>query len=260
MATMNGVTVGKKPIRVNWAHQKNASSTVASLTGSIAEGGKIGAYSSSAIFVPPTKPSLNYNQVLNQASAYHTTVYVGGIPPNCTIDMLTPVFQPYGHLVDIRVTPERGFAFVRYDSHENAATAISYVHGLVLNGCKLKLSWGKDKAADALYAKQQLEVTTPASSATSPNSYYGANAMQSAGYQSYYGGMAMPAYNGYDQATAYYYACYDPQWKEYYEKTYGPMPANNQQQVAQAQPQGQAQQQQGQQSQYQAQGNNNNGN
>lgn len=40
---------------------------------------------------------------------------------------------------------DRGFAFVKLDTHENAANAIINLTGTPVHGRQLKCSWGKDR-------------------------------------------------------------------------------------------------------------------
>jgi nucleolysin TIA-1/TIAR len=40
---------------------------------------------------------------------------------------------------------DRGFAFVKLDSHENAAMAIVQLQGQLVHGRPVKCSWGKDR-------------------------------------------------------------------------------------------------------------------
>eukprot|EP00158_Paraphelidium_tribonemae_P002001 Partr_v1_DN25028_c0_g1_i1_m51037 putative Tia1 cytotoxic granule-associated RNA binding len=215
---MNGLQLGSKNIRVNWANQRNATSASAGANaggGTGSTGGMVsassfpassGTYSSTAAFIAPTRPSLNYNFVSKQTSQMHTTIYIGNVPAGVTIDMLQPVFAPYGFVLDVKVNPERGFAFVKMDSHENAATAICWVNGVVLNGSKLKCAWGKDRAADSISAQAGYGASVPA---TPPHQqqpqqqhqqYYGY------GYQGY------PA--GYEQYYNQYYAQYYQQQQQ----------------------------------------------
>ena len=218
LAQQQGRMLGSKPIRLNWAHQKNgmaAAENVQAVSGS-------GMYSSAAAFEHPKKPALNYNQVVTQASQLNTTIYIGNVPPNTTFDMLQPVFQAYGYVQDIKVHADRGFAFVKMDTHENAAMAICYLTGAFFNGAKLKVSWGKDKAADlaaAAYVQPQQQFYSYAG--------YG----YAGGYPAY---GAMPnQYYGYNQQAAY-----DPStYAAYYQQYQAAMEAAAQQQQQQQQQQ-----------------------
>lgn len=80
-----------------------------------------------------------------QSSAFNTTIYVGNLVPFVTQADLIPLFQGFGYIVEIRMQPDRGFAFIKLDSHENAANAIVNLQGTMVHGRGLKCSWGKDR-------------------------------------------------------------------------------------------------------------------
>jgi nucleolysin TIA-1/TIAR len=65
---MQGVVVGSRPIRLNWASQKSETAT----TGNRYHKG--GANES----------ALDYNQVVLQTGSYNTTVYIGNLNPATT--------------------------------------------------------------------------------------------------------------------------------------------------------------------------------
>lgn len=82
--------------------------------------------------------------MINQAPAHNTTVYVGNLVPYATQADLAPLFQSIGHVFEIRLQADRGFAFVKYATHELAASAIVNLNGTMVHGRPLKLSWGKE--------------------------------------------------------------------------------------------------------------------
>ncbi|GAA5953872.1 hypothetical protein JCM21900_005497 [Sporobolomyces salmonicolor] len=142
IATMNGEWLGSRAIRVNWANQKNTAASGApgatggsGMTSSMASGG--GGYGGA-----PT----SYEAVLAQAPSFNTTIYVGNLVPYATQADLIPLFQGFGYIVEIRLQADRGFAFVKLDSHENAANAIVNLTGTMVHGRGLKCSWGKDRS------------------------------------------------------------------------------------------------------------------
>jgi len=92
---------------------------------------------------------LSYETVLQQSSLYNTTVYVGNLVPYATQADLLPLFQTIGYVAEIRMQADRGFAFVKLDTHENAALAIVQLQGQIVHGRPIKCSWGKDKTSDA---------------------------------------------------------------------------------------------------------------
>lgn len=154
MAQMNGAMVGSKPIRLNWAHQRNNPNTAAAAASIAPLPSGSGTYSGAASFEHPKRPTLNYNTVIGQSSPFNTTVYIGNLPHGTPSDMMVPLFQPYGYINDIKLHSDRGYAFVKLDTHENAAMAICYLSGAVFNGSRLKISWGKDKQAEATAGPQ----------------------------------------------------------------------------------------------------------
>jgi nucleolysin TIA-1/TIAR len=142
IATMNGEWLGSRAIRVNWANQKTQGSPAVGMSprpGGAAQG---------------TAPApinfqggpLTYESVVQQTPAFNTTVYVGNLVPYCTQADLIPLFQSIGYLSEIRMQSDRGFAFVKLDTHEHAAMAIVQLQGQMVHGRPIKCSWGKDRA------------------------------------------------------------------------------------------------------------------
>ncbi|KAI8067620.1 uncharacterized protein B0P05DRAFT_552276 [Gilbertella persicaria] len=124
IASMNGELLGSRNIRVNWATQKTQLDT------------------------PPPRPGqqLPYETVVQQTPPYVTSVYVGNLPPNVSdIDLVAP-FQRFGFIQEVKLQADKGFAFIKYDTHQNAANAIVHLQGASINGREVKLSWGKDRA------------------------------------------------------------------------------------------------------------------
>jgi nucleolysin TIA-1/TIAR len=57
--------------------------------------------------------------------------------------------QGYGYIVEIRMQADRGFAFVKLDTHEHAAQAICNLQNYQVHGRPIKCSWGKDREGGA---------------------------------------------------------------------------------------------------------------
>ncbi|CAG8573466.1 9686_t:CDS:10 [Dentiscutata heterogama] len=132
IATMNGEWLGSRAIRCNWANQK----------------GQPGPGSTSDRQGSTQTPQLSYEIVVAQTPHYNSTVYVGNLPPYTTQDHLIPYFQSFGYIIEVRMQADRGFAFVKLDSHENAANAIVNLQNTNINGRIIKCSWGKDRAPE----------------------------------------------------------------------------------------------------------------
>ncbi|KAG0053225.1 hypothetical protein BGZ83_001463 [Gryganskiella cystojenkinii] len=125
--TMNGQTLGNRPVRCNWASQRGMPGPAF---------GHQGMHGNS------------FKMVVGQAPHFNTTVYIGNLPPQTTQEDLMPFFQPFGFVVDMRLQADRGFAFVKLETHEKAANAIVRLAGTMINGRPAKLSWGKDRTAE----------------------------------------------------------------------------------------------------------------
>ncbi|KAI4183835.1 MAG: hypothetical protein L6R41_005158 [Letrouitia leprolyta] len=142
LSSMDGEWLGSRAIRCNWANQKGQPSISQQ-------------QAMSAIGMTPTTPFghhhfpthgvQSYEMVVQQTPQWQTTCYVGNLTPYTSQNDLVPLFQNYGYVVETRFQSDRGFAFVKMDTHENAAMAICQLSGYSVNGRPLKCSWGKDR-------------------------------------------------------------------------------------------------------------------
>ncbi|CAB5390236.1 unnamed protein product [Rhizophagus irregularis] len=135
IATMNGEWLGSRAIRCNWANQKGQPGP-GSTTSERQAGNSTQA------------PQLSYEIVVAQTPHYNSTVYVGNLTPSTTQEHLMPYFQQFGYIIEVRMQADRGFAFVKLDTHENAASAIVNLQNTNINGRIIKCSWGKDRAPE----------------------------------------------------------------------------------------------------------------
>ncbi|KAG7264231.1 hypothetical protein CRUP_022236 [Coryphaenoides rupestris] len=120
---MGGQWLGGRQIRTNWATRK----PVAPKT----------SHESS------TK-QLSFDEVVNQSSLSNCTVYCGGVTTGLTEDTMKQTFGPFGQIMEIRFFPDKGYSFVRFNSHEEAAHAIVSVNGTSVEGYVVKCYWGKE--------------------------------------------------------------------------------------------------------------------
>lgn len=142
LSSMDGEWLGSRAIRCNWANQKGQPSISQQ-------------QAMTAIGMTPTTPFghhhfpthgvQSYDMVVQQTPQWQTTCYVGNLTPYTTQNDLVPLFQNFGYVVETRFQSDRGFAFVKMDTHENAAMAICQLSGYNVNGRPLKCSWGKDR-------------------------------------------------------------------------------------------------------------------
>ncbi|KAF3806435.1 Oligouridylate-binding protein 1 [Colletotrichum gloeosporioides] len=142
LSSMDGEWLGSRAIRCNWANQKGQPSIAQQ-------------QAMQAMGLTPTTPFghhqfpahgvASYEVVLAQTPSWQTTCYVGNLTPYTTPNDVVPLFQNFGYVVESRFQADRGFAFIKMDSHESAAMAICQMNGYNVNGRPLKCSWGKDK-------------------------------------------------------------------------------------------------------------------
>lgn len=87
----------------------------------------------------PTGAS-SYHVIVSQTPQWQTTCYVGNLTPYTTQNDLVPLFQNFGYVTETRFQSDRGFAFVKMDSHEGAAKAICELNNYIVNGRPLRCS------------------------------------------------------------------------------------------------------------------------
>lgn len=107
---------------------------------------------------------LTYDVVVQQAPPSNSTIYVGNLSPSTQISDLVPLFQGFGYIVETRLQAEKGYAFIKLDTHQNAATAIVNMNGTTVNGRPIKCAWGRDKLGSdtSIIASQANEMASAA--------------------------------------------------------------------------------------------------
>ncbi|XP_062091186.1 oligouridylate-binding protein 1-like [Humulus lupulus] len=133
---LNGKWLGSRQIRCNWAtkgsttnedKQISDSKSVVELTNGSSEDGQEIASEDA----PENNPQ-------------YTTVYVGNLAPEVTSVDLHRHFHALGAgtIEDVRVQRDKGFGFVRFTTHSEAAMAIQLGNARMLYGKTIKCSWG----------------------------------------------------------------------------------------------------------------------
>lgn len=86
----------------------------------------------------------NSNEEAPENNQAYTTVYVGNLSHEVTQAELHSQFHALGAGVieEVRVQRDKGFGFVRYNTHEEAALAIQMANGRIIHGKSMKCSWG----------------------------------------------------------------------------------------------------------------------
>ncbi|RAL42689.1 hypothetical protein DM860_009196 [Cuscuta australis] len=133
---LNGKWLGSRQIRCNWATKSAGSSeekqmsdakSVVELTNGSSDDG-----------------AEKTNEDAPENNPQYTTVYVGNLSPEVTSVDLHRLFHSFGAGVieDVRVQRDKGFGFVRYSSHDDAARAIQLGNARILFTKPIKCSWG----------------------------------------------------------------------------------------------------------------------
>lgn len=135
--SMDGEWLGSRAIRCNWANQKGQPS-ISQQQAMAAMGMTPTTPFGHHHF--PTQGIQSYEMVVQQTPQWQTTCYVGNLTPYTSQGDLVPLFQNFGYVLETRLQADRGFAFVKMDTHENAAMAICQLNGYQVNGRPLKCS------------------------------------------------------------------------------------------------------------------------
>ncbi|KAL5417089.1 hypothetical protein PMIN04_007865 [Paraphaeosphaeria minitans] len=139
LSSMDGEWLGSRAIRCNWANQKgqpSISQQQAMASMGMAPTTPFGHHHF------PTHGVQSYDMVVQQTPQWQTTCYVGNLTPYTSQSDLVPLFQNFGYVTETRFQSDRGFAFIKMDTHENAAMAICQLNGYNVNGRPLKCSVG----------------------------------------------------------------------------------------------------------------------
>ncbi|ORY69921.1 uncharacterized protein BCR38DRAFT_332089 [Pseudomassariella vexata] len=196
LSSMDGEWLGSRAIRCNWANQKGQPSIAQQ-------------QAMSAMGMTPTTPYghhhfpthgvQSYDMIVNQTPQWQTTCYVGNLTPYTTQNDLVPLFSNFGFVTESRFQADRGFAFIKMDSHENAAMAICQLNGYNVNGRPLKCSWGKDKTPSQNSAFDPAQQAYSPQSAQAPGGYPGTPSTYFPQYGGPYSGQygaQQPGYGG----------------------------------------------------------------
>ncbi|KAL0410393.1 UNVERIFIED_CONTAM: Oligouridylate-binding protein 1 [Sesamum latifolium] len=132
---LTGKWLGSRQIRCNWAtkgagnddQQSSDSKNIVELTNGTSEEGQE-----------------KRNDDAPENNPQYTTVYVGNLAPEVTSVDLHRHFHALGVGVieDVRIQRDKGFGFVRYSTHAEAARAIQMGNARILFGKPVKCSWG----------------------------------------------------------------------------------------------------------------------
>ncbi|XP_073388415.1 oligouridylate-binding protein 1 isoform X8 [Physcomitrium patens] len=151
ISEMTGKWLGTRPIRCNWAAKTNntiqadeSKLTTRGLTVNCKVDQRVGLQSPIGQDVRSEDRQDSSAGDGPEINSQYTTVYVGNLSQQITQAELHRQFHSLGAGVieDVRVQKEKGFGFVRYRTHAEAAFAIQAANGRVIWGKSLKCSWG----------------------------------------------------------------------------------------------------------------------
>lgn len=134
---LSGKWLGSRQIRCNWA-TKNSGEDRQSDDNQNA----VGLTNGSATNADEDKD--NSNDEAPENNPAYTTVYVGNLAHEVTQAELHRQFHTLGAGVieEVRIQRDKGFGFVRYHTHKEAALAIQMANGRIVCGKSMKCSWG----------------------------------------------------------------------------------------------------------------------
>ncbi|XP_030371621.1 nucleolysin TIAR isoform X2 [Scaptodrosophila lebanonensis] len=146
---MNGQWIGSRSIRTNWSTRKMPPPRESSKGGG--QGGGMGGIGGAGNGTGGIKSNVRhtFEEVYNQSSPTNTTVYCGGFQPNVISDeLMHKHFMQFGHIQDVRVFKDKGFAFIKFVAKDAAARAIEHTHNSEVHGNLVKCFWGKENGGD----------------------------------------------------------------------------------------------------------------
>ncbi|XP_020273173.1 polyadenylate-binding protein RBP45-like [Asparagus officinalis] len=165
MSEMNGMYCSSRPMRIGPATTKSQQT--------------------------PTKASYQSTQGSDtENDPNNTTIFVGGLDPNVTDDLLRQVFSAYGELMHVKIPVGKRCGFVQFANRACAEEALDKLNGTQLGSQNVRLSWGRSPNKQPQQDQNQWN-----------NNYYGYN---NQGYDAYNyqqpqdpNMYAYPAYQGY---------------------------------------------------------------
>eukprot|EP01018_Ginkgo_biloba_P031007 Gb_34763 [translate_table: standard] len=148
---MTGKNLGSRPIRCNWATKNSGNqsddkqNTEMQYVANVAPANAgVEQISNVPSAIPGGQPKTSTQAAGPENNPLYTTVYIGNLSNEVTQPELHRQFLALGVGVieDVRVQRDKGFGFVRYRTHEEAALAIQLANGRVICGKSIKCSWG----------------------------------------------------------------------------------------------------------------------
>jgi len=137
MSEMNGKTIGRREVRINWAVRKQS-------IGAASEDEKSSTTSSNPTRSSITNSNTSLEQIIQTAPACcKNTLYVGNLPSSCNEQLIREKFQLFGAIQEVRIFSTYGF--ISFEQKEHAANAILEMNGKALDGggLPIRVSWSR---------------------------------------------------------------------------------------------------------------------
>ncbi|CAI5758223.1 unnamed protein product [Candida verbasci] len=99
----------------------------------------------------------------------NTTVFVGGLSSQVSEETLFVLFKPFGIIQNIKIPLNKNCAFIKYINRESAENAIASMQGFIINGSRIRLSWGHRSQRQPLMQNQFLNLNPNLQPSLNPN-------------------------------------------------------------------------------------------
>ncbi|XP_026458241.1 oligouridylate-binding protein 1-like [Papaver somniferum] len=174
---LTGKWLGNRQIRCNWAakgatyneeKQSNENQNMVVLTNGSSDGGQE-----------------NANEEAPENNPAFTTVYVGNLAHEVTQPELHRQFHilGVGVIEEVRIQRDKGFGFIRFNTHEEAAMAIQMANGRIVCGKSMKCSWGNKPTPPGTASNPLPPPVTPYQIVQTPGMNQGYSAADLLAYQ-----------------------------------------------------------------------------
>ncbi|XP_031400641.1 polyadenylate-binding protein RBP45C-like [Punica granatum] len=84
----------------------------------------------------------------------NTTIFVGGLDPSVSDDVLRQVFSQYGELHSVKIPSGKRCGFVQFVNRSCAEQALAMLNGTQLGGQSIRLSWGRSPSNKQVQPEQ----------------------------------------------------------------------------------------------------------
>lgn len=131
LTEMNGVTIGSKQIRVGVA---------SSSTGDATQSGSTSTQRLDYRRIQVPQPQPEFNQFTDPNN---TCLTIHGLSSKVTEIELEQHFIAFGDLIYCQISDDFKTGYIKYYLRSSAEAALLWLHGQMINDCRVKISWGK---------------------------------------------------------------------------------------------------------------------